>query len=158
MRKSEFITSQITIHIAFVLTGATNTLLGPLLPVLVGWWGLADPDAGFLFTLQFAGSIVGAALASPCIERFGLRSTLISGIVLTATGVGALGAGTPSIGYPAVSWFGLGLGLTIPATNLLVAETASSNRAGCKRSTWMWIAPARYTPASRSAMSPTASW
>jgi FHS family glucose/mannose:H+ symporter-like MFS transporter len=121
--------SPITIHIAFVLTGATNTLLGPLLPVLVGWWGLADPDAGFLFTLQFAGSIVGAAVASPCIERFGLRSTLLSGIVIMATGVGALGAGTPSIGYPAVSWFGLGLGLTIPTTNLLVAETASSNRA-----------------------------
>ena len=121
--------SQIVIHTGFVLTGATNTLLGPLLPVLVGWWGLADADAGFLFTLQFAGSIVGAALASPCIERFGLRSTLLSGIVIMATGVGALGAGTPSIGYPAVSWFGLGLGLTIPATNLLVAETASGNRA-----------------------------
>ena len=121
--------SQIVIHTGFVLTGATNTLLGPLLPVLVGWWGLADADAGFLFTLQIAGSIVGAALASPGIERFGLRSTLVSGIVIMATGVGALGAGTPSIGYPAVSWFGLGLGLTIPATNLLVAETASSNRA-----------------------------
>jgi len=121
--------SQIVIHTGFVLTGATNTLLGPLLPVLVGWWGLADADAGFLFTLQFAGSIVGAALASPGIERFGLRSTLVSGIVIMATGVGALGAGTPSIGYPAVSWFGLGLGLTIPATNLLVAETASGNRA-----------------------------
>lgn len=113
----------------FVLTGAANTLLGPLLPVLVGWWGLADPDAGFLFTLQFAGSIVGAALSSPLMQRVGLRPTLVSGIVIMATGVAALGAGTPSLGQIAVCWYGLGLGLTIPATNLLVAESAPDSRA-----------------------------
>ena len=113
----------------FVLTGAANTLLGPLLPVLVGWWGLADPDAGFLFTLQFAGSIVGAALSSPLMQRVGLRPTLVSGIAIMATGVGALGAGTPSLGQLAVFWYGLGLGLTIPVTNLLVAESAPDARA-----------------------------
>ena len=121
--------SLFTIHIAFVLTGATNTLLGPLLPVLVGWWGLADADAGFLFTLQFAGSIVGAAIASPIMAAAGLRATLVSGIVIMATGVGALGAGTAALGRAAVCWYGLGLGLTIPATNLLVAVSAPGNRA-----------------------------
>ena len=121
--------SQITIHTAFVLTGATNTLLGPLLPVLVGWWGLADADAGLLFTLQFAGSIAGAAIASPIMATAGLRTTLVSGIVIMATGVGVLGAGTAPLGRVAVCWYGLGLGLTIPATNLLVAVSAPGNRA-----------------------------
>jgi len=121
--------SQIAIHTGFVLTGATNTLLGPLLPVLVGWWGLADADAGFLFTLQFAGSIAGAAIASPVMATAGLRATLVSGIVIMATGVGVLGTGTAPLGRVAICWYGLGLGLTIPATNLLVAVSAPGNRA-----------------------------
>lgn len=117
------------IHAAFVLTGATNTLLGPLLPVLVGWWGLADPDAGLLFTLQFVGSIAGAALSSPIMGKLGRRPTLLAGIAVMATGVAALGAGTPAIGRIAVCWLGVGLGLTIPTTNLLVAESSPDSRA-----------------------------
>ena len=121
--------SQISIHTSFVLTGATNTLLGPMLPVLVGWWALADPDAGLLFTLQFAGSIAGAALSSPIIGRLGRRPTLVAGIAIMATGVAALGIGTAAIGRVAVCWIGLGLGLTIPTTNLIVAESSPGARA-----------------------------
>jgi fucose permease len=121
--------SQIPIHTSFVLTGATNTLLGPMLPVLVGWWGLADPDAGLLFTLQFVGSIAGAALSSPLIGRLGRRPTLLAGIAIMATGVAGLGVGTAAIGRAAVCGIGLGLGLTIPTTNLIVAESSPGSRA-----------------------------
>jgi fucose permease len=117
------------IHAAFVLTGATNTLLGPMLPVLVGWWGLADPDAGLLFTLQFAGSIAGAALSSPIIGRLGRQPTLVAGIAIMATGCAGLAAGTAAIGRAAVCWIGLGLGLTIPTANLIVAESSPGSRA-----------------------------
>ena len=97
--------------------------------MLVGWWGLADPDAGLLFTLQFAGSIAGAALSSPIMGKLGRRPTLLAGIAIMATGVAALGAGTASIGRLAVCWLGLGLGLTIPTANLLVAESSPDSRA-----------------------------
>ena len=97
--------------------------------MLVGWWGLGDPDAGLLFTLQFAGSIAGAALSSPIMGKLGRRPTLLAGIAIMATGVAALGAGTSAIGRIAVCWLGLGLGLTIPTANLLVAESSRDSRA-----------------------------
>ena len=97
--------------------------------MLVGWWGLADPDAGLFFTLQFAGSIVGAALSSPIMRRVGRLPTLLAGLAIMATGVSALGTGTVAIGRIAVCWIGLGLGLTIPTTNLLVAESSPHSRA-----------------------------
>jgi FHS family glucose/mannose:H+ symporter-like MFS transporter len=113
----------------FVLTGVTNTLLGPLLPVLVEWWTLPDARAGLLFTFQFVGSMAGAALSSPIIRVIGLRRTLLGGVVIMGTGVGALAFREVALGHAAVWWYGAGLGLTIPATNLWVAQHVPGARA-----------------------------
>jgi fucose permease len=113
----------------FVLTGVTNTLLGPLLPVLAEWWELDDARAGLLFTFQFTGSMAGSALCGIVIRAIGLRRTVLAGVLVMASGVGALGFGAVALGYAAVWWYGAGLGLTIPATNLLVAEAAPDSRA-----------------------------
>ena len=57
------IPARATLYAAFVLTGIVTTLLGPVLPVLVSWWGLDDGDAGVLFVAQFAGSMLGSAIS-----------------------------------------------------------------------------------------------
>ena len=110
------------IHVAFVLTGAVTTLLGPILPLLVAWWQLEDWQAGLLFTLQFAGSMIGVALSSAAMTRKGFRFTLVLGLLLMATGVAAVGAGAQAVGIAGVLCYGVGLGVTMPATNLFVAQ------------------------------------
>jgi len=116
-------------HAGFILTGTVTTLLGPLLPVLAARWSLDDARAGYLFTAQFAGSMAGVALSGPLIAKFGRARTMTAGLWAMAAGVGALGvAGWPQA-LALVASYGIGLGMTIPATNLLVAEARPSRRA-----------------------------
>jgi fucose permease len=114
-------------HAAFVLTGAVTTLLGPLLPVLVDRWALDDAQAGAFFTAQFAGSMCGVALSASLGAR-GFERAIASGLLLMAVGVGGLW----TAGWPwallLVTCYGVGLGLAIPATNLLVADSAPARR------------------------------
>ena len=118
------------LHASFVLTGVVTTLLGPILPILVTRWGLNDWQAGLLFTMQFAGSMMAVALSSVGMTRLGLRATLASGATLMASGVAALAGGPLALGYGAVLCYGIGrLGVTIPATNLAVAEQYAARRA-----------------------------
>ncbi|HSL22757.1 MAG TPA: MFS transporter [Vicinamibacterales bacterium] len=115
-------------HAAFVLTGVVTTLLGPLLPVLVARWSLDDAQAGTFFTAQFAGSICGVGVSGLLVERVGYQRALASGLALMASGVGALGmAGWPAA-LVAVGCYGVGLGITIPATNLFVAAAHTHDR------------------------------
>jgi MFS transporter, FHS family, glucose/mannose:H+ symporter len=121
--------SVVLLYATFVLTGVVTTLLGPVLPVLVGWWGLDDGRAGLLFTAQFAGSMLGSALSSVGMTRFGFRSTLVAGLTSMAAGVGILGSGAAAVGMIAIFSYGVGLGLTIPATNLYIAQASGEARA-----------------------------
>lgn len=121
--------TSLLLHASFVLTGVVTTLLGPILPILVVRWGLNDWQAGLLFTMQFAGSMTGVALSSVGMTRLGFRTTLVAGVALMAAGVAALAAGPLALGYSAVFCYGVGLGVTIPATNLAVAEQHPDRRA-----------------------------
>lgn len=112
----------ISLHASFVLTGMITTLLGPILPSLSLRWRLDDFHAGLLFTAQFAGSIAGVLLSSVVLTRRGFRPCLALGFLLMGIGAAALGSGPWLAGMAAAFVFGLGLGLSIPATNLLVAE------------------------------------
>jgi fucose permease len=118
-----------TAHIAFILTGTVTTLLGPLLPVFVARWALDDVRAGYLFTAQFVGSMLGVALSGTLVTRYGFARALSTGLATMAAGVGALAV----VGWPqalmCVACYGVGLGITIPATNLLVADGAPERRA-----------------------------
>ncbi|HEY4683106.1 MAG TPA: MFS transporter [Candidatus Acidoferrales bacterium] len=117
------------LHVGFVLTGMVTTLLGPILPALSARWSLPDSQAGYLFTSQFVGSMTGVALLSAFLPRWGFRSSLILGFGMMAGGVGALGLGSWPIGLISVFCYGIGLGVTIPATNLLVSEASPHRRA-----------------------------
>lgn len=112
----------ILLHAGFVLAGVVTTLLGPVLPYLSARWALDDAQAGAFFTAQFAGAIAGTAASSLLFPRLGyLRSSSI-GFVLMSAGVGGLASSVWAGAIVSVIGYGFGLGITIPATNLLVAR------------------------------------
>ena len=102
------------VHAAFVLTGVMTTLLGPMLPVFSARWSLSDSQAGYLFTAQFAASILGVALSSGMAHRYGYRLTIVFGLGFMAVGAGVLAQASWIVGLVSVCVYGFGLGLTIP--------------------------------------------
>jgi MFS transporter, FHS family, glucose/mannose:H+ symporter len=121
---------RVLLHAGFVLTGIVTVLLGPLLPLLAARWLISDDQAGLLFTAQFAGALLGVLSSGALLERRGYALTILLGFGLMGAGVAALGFGAWTLGMAAVFVYGMGLGWTIPATNLWVAEMASQRPAG----------------------------
>jgi FHS family glucose/mannose:H+ symporter-like MFS transporter len=117
------------VHAAFVLTGVMTTFLGPMLPVFSARWILSDTQAGYLFTAQFASSILGVAISGVMVHRYGYRLTMVSGLGFMAVGAGVLAEASWIVGLVSVCLYGFGLGLTIPTANLLIAELHPGRRA-----------------------------
>jgi FHS family glucose/mannose:H+ symporter-like MFS transporter len=121
-------------QIAFFPTGILQTMLGPMLPILIVRWTMNDTQAGNLFLVQFLASLVGVQIAGVLLARLGFRPAFLSGMLLMAAGAAALYLGSPTLGMASVAAYGLGLGLIVPADNLLIAELGSgstpSSRAG----------------------------
>lgn len=112
------------LYLEFVLTGIVTTLLGPLIPLLVKRCSLSDAAAGSLVAAQFAGQFVGALFANR-----NLRTSVFAGIPLVSIGVGALGFSSCGLTYLCTACYGVGLGLTISAINLIIAGSQSERRA-----------------------------
>lgn len=106
----------------FVLTGVVNTILGPLLGWLTERWSLTDAEAGGLFTLQFAGGLAAGIGSGWPVARFGEGRTIAAGFVVMSAGTAALAVGDAAVGRLGMLLTGVGLGLVIPPTNLLVAR------------------------------------
>lgn len=115
-------------HLTFVPTGIVTVMLGPLLPVLAAKWSLNDSQSGFLISAQFAGALVGTAASSFLVPRIGFARSIAAGQVLMAIGVGSLISGGFRWAILAICCYGSGIGVTIPAGNLTVAETARERR------------------------------
>jgi MFS transporter, FHS family, glucose/mannose:H+ symporter len=114
-------------QIAFFPTGILQTMLGPMLPILIVRWTMNDTQAGNLFLVQFLASLVGVQIAGVLLARLGFRPAFLSGMLLMAAGAAALYLGSPTLGMASVAAYGLGLGLIVPADNLLIAEIGSSS-------------------------------
>src|SRR6266436_5933812 len=113
-------------QIAFLPTGILQTLLGPMLPILIARWALNDTQAGYLFLVQFLASLAGVQLSGLLLTRWGFRPAFLWGLLLMACGVSTLLLGSSALGMAAVAAYGLGLGLVVPSDNLLIAEIGSS--------------------------------
>ncbi len=108
----------------FVVCGIVTVLPGPLLPLLALRWHLRDVQSGGFFAAQFAASTMGAIL-SP----WHLRRSLPAGYGLMAAALALLAVGVRSasasvghtLGLAAFGIVGLGIGLSVTATNLTVA-------------------------------------
>jgi MFS transporter, FHS family, glucose/mannose:H+ symporter len=117
------------LHLGFVLTGIVNTMLGPMLPLLSNRWRLSDLQAGNLFVAQFLASMVGVTASSLLVARRGSRPVLVFGLLLMGLGSAALGPLNWTHGLLPLFTLGIGLGLTIPTTNLLISELHPQKRA-----------------------------
>jgi MFS transporter, FHS family, glucose/mannose:H+ symporter len=115
---------RILFFVGFVVTGVVTTALGPILPIYISWWSLSDAQAGFFFTTQFVGSMVGVGLSSLLLSSRGYRTTLVLGYGLMGAGFVSILLGSEHLALAATSVYGAGLGLVIPPTNLWVAENA----------------------------------
>jgi len=116
------------VHAAFVPTGMVTVLLGPLLPLLAARWSLSDAQAGYLISAQFMGSLVGTISSSLLLRRVGFRWSIAIGQVLMAFGVSGLFSSILAAATAAVFCYGIGIGLTIPCGNLMIAEGSPRRR------------------------------
>jgi fucose permease len=106
----------------FFVIGVVTVLLGQVLPVLSTRLYLNDAQSGTLFLAQFAGSATGTLLVGKFAGRFGF-------VVATLVGLGAMIIGVPGLNFGnfylcwlSVFIYGSGLGMTIPAINLLTID------------------------------------
>ena len=115
-------------YASFVPIGIATVLLGPMLPILSARWSLNYSQAGALFTAQYMVSTVAVALSGVLVSRWGFRFAIKTGLVLMSVGVGLLLAGPKLLGILCIGAYGGGLGLAVPAANLLVAEVNPGRR------------------------------
>ena len=115
-------------YASFVPIGIATVLLGPMLPILSARWSLNYSQAGALFTAQYMVSTVAVALSGVLVSRWGFRFAIKTGLVLMSVGVGLLLAGPKMLGILCIGAYGGGLGLAVPAANLLVAEVNPGRR------------------------------
>lgn len=119
----------ILLHTIFFLSGIATVLIGQVLPILSTKFALTDLQAGYLFPAQFTGSIIGTLVT----DWFGRKGKLA-----LATSLGSFGMATglimmnvDSYAVCLVGFFvnGLGIGLTLPAINILILELNPVRRA-----------------------------
>jgi MFS transporter, FHS family, glucose/mannose:H+ symporter len=115
-------------YAAFVPIGIVTVLLGPLLPTLSTRWSLDYLQAGALFPMQYWASTVAVGLSGTLVSRFGFRFAMKAGLVLMGACVALLLSGSRLQGMIWIAGYGAGLGLAIPAANLLVAKVNPERR------------------------------
>jgi MFS transporter, FHS family, glucose/mannose:H+ symporter len=99
-----------------------------MLPTLSARWSLNYSQAGALFTAQYLASTIAVALSGFLVSRFGFRFAMKTGLLLAAAAVALLLTGPELLGIICIAAYGAGLGLAVPAANLLVAEVNPERR------------------------------
>lgn len=112
----------IRLHAGFFLIGIITVLLGQILPFLSNRLSLNDREAGYLFVAQFAGSLLGTFFYNQTIKKFGYKKMLFGSFCLMAGGCAALNFDSLIFSLTSIFLYGFGIGLSIPAINLLVIE------------------------------------
>jgi MFS transporter, FHS family, glucose/mannose:H+ symporter len=115
-------------YASFVPIGIATVLLGPMLPILSARWSLNYSQAGVLFPVQYVASTLAVALSGVVVSRWGFRFAIKAGLLLMSAGVGLLLTGPKMPGIFCIAAYGGGLGLAVPAANLLVAEVNPGRR------------------------------
>jgi MFS transporter, FHS family, glucose/mannose:H+ symporter len=115
-------------YASFVPIGIANVLLGPMLPILSARWSLNYSQAGALINIQYVASTVAVALSGVLAARWGFRFAIKTGLLLMSAGVGLLLVGPKGLGIYCIGAYGGGLGLAVPAANLMVAEVNPGRR------------------------------
>ena len=112
----------------FFVIGIVTVLLGQVLPILSRRLDLNDAQAGTFFLAQFSGSILGTLISSRIARRNGFVATTLIGLVIMVVGLPGLNFHEFILCWLSILTYGIGLGLTIPAINLLTIETTPTDR------------------------------
>jgi FHS family glucose/mannose:H+ symporter-like MFS transporter len=119
----------IFLRVGFILIGIITVLLGQILPTLSLRLSLNDQESGYLFIGQFVGSLFGTLCYSRLVRKFGYLKMLFGGFCLMGFGCAGVNSDSWFWCTTAVSSYGYGIGLTIPAINMLVVELDRDNSA-----------------------------
>jgi len=112
-----------------VYIGIVTILLGPLLPYLARHWYLSDSQAGFLFTAEYSGTVVGNFLTGLLLPRIGFSKVMGISFLLFVLGFSFLGAGPWTFACLLIFLYGIALGLSVPISNLRATQLPSANTA-----------------------------
>ena len=115
-------------YVSFVPIGIATVLLGPMLPTLSARWSLNYAQAGALFTAQYLASTCAVGLSGMLAAQWGFRFPMKAGLALMAIGLAFVLAGPRWLGVLCIGAYGAGLGLAVPAANLMVAEANPGRR------------------------------
>ena len=115
-------------YISFIPIGIATVLLGPMLPTLSARWNLNYAEAGALFPAQYTGSTCAVFLSGLVVTKWGYRFAMKAGMLLSGIGVAFLLSGPKELGIVCIAAYGAGLGIAVPAANLLAAEVNPGRR------------------------------
>ena len=115
-------------YASFVPIGIATVLLGPVLPTLSARWSLSYAQAGALFTVQYVASTCAVALSGILASRRGFLFPIKAGLLLMALGLAFVSTGPEKLGIACIALYGAGLGVAVPAANLMVAAVNPSRR------------------------------
>jgi MFS transporter, FHS family, glucose/mannose:H+ symporter len=115
-------------YVSFIPIGIATVLLGPMLPALSERWSLNYSQAGALFTAQYIASTCAVALSGLLVSSRGHLFAIKAGLFVMAAGLAFLLQGGVTLGVICVAAYGIGLGIAVPAGNLLVAHVNPDHR------------------------------
>ena len=119
----------LVVHCGFALTGVVTTLTGAILPVLSSRWSLDDTQAGYLLAAQSVGGLSSTLCVGELMKRLGIKRSLVLAFTLMTLGIAGINANAFDIGLISVLGYGLGLGIAIPTSNILIAQINPERRA-----------------------------
>ena len=112
----------------FFVIGIVTVLLGQVLPVLSSRLSLNDAESGLLLSAQFAGALLGTLSVGQLIRRLGFPAASLIGLILIALGLPALNSHSFVVCWLGIFVYGSGIGMAIPAVNLLTIEFTPPER------------------------------
>lgn len=115
-------TLKILLHIGFFASGIATVLIGQVLPVLSAKFSLNDEQTGNFFPAQFAGSLIGTFLTNWFGKRNKFLMASLIGCFLMGVGILMLNFGSFELCLFGFFINGFGIGLTLPAINMLILE------------------------------------
>lgn len=115
-------------YISFIPIGIATVILGPMLPTLSARWSLNYSQGGAFFPVQYVASTCAVAFSGVLVSWRGYRFAMKTGLLLSAIGLAFLLVGPKWCATLCIAANGAGLGLAVPAANLMVAAVNPGRR------------------------------
>lgn len=122
-RRANGLWRKLPVYLGFAASGIALTIPGAVLPVLLQRWQMNDARGGALLFCLFVASCVGSLVV-----RGALNRSVTRGTILLAAGALWLGHTGELGSFMAIAVYGLGIGLTMTSTSLLVSRRFPAER------------------------------